>query len=178
METIFRDPKFSVSFEHPWVRSELLLDSSIADLQTRIEVRTSDISQTAYFIRTLNQWLPSDQARLLWVDYWAKDIFDGFENAMISAIWRGLGEALPVDQMPGLYLATRNWEQTAGSSTQAEAFSMLFGLVSMLLTTRSDGWLIATGCADRIQFYEGRVFLHSQDRARIERANEIASEFG
>jgi hypothetical protein len=48
----------------------------------------------------------------------------------------------------------------------------------MILMTSSDGWLIAEGSIDRIEFWEGNIFFHSKDAKQIERANALLDSFG
>ena len=55
---------------------------------------------------------------------------------------------------------------------------MLAGVIAMLMMTQSDGWLIAAGCADRIEFWEGHFFFHSQDADQLRRAEAIVEALG
>ena len=44
--------------------------------------------------------------------------------------------------------------------------------------SKADGWLIAGGgCTDRIEFWEGNLFLYSADPAKIVEAEEIVADF-
>lgn len=111
-EEIFNDPKFTVSLDHAWYRSALVLDPSYGKQQTRIAAeQPSDIGSLAHFVRTLNRWLPSNRERLLWVDHWETGVYGGFENAMVVATWRGLGETRSLQDAPGLY-----WTSKIGTS--------------------------------------------------------------
>lgn len=55
---------------------------------------------------------------------------------------------------------------------------LLEGFTTMILMTSSDGWLIAEGCIDRIEFWEGNIFFHSKEAKQIERANALLDGFG
>jgi hypothetical protein len=84
---------------HQYYRSALILDAAKPRRQTRLAARQPrDIAVADKFVRALNRWLPSNRARLLWVDHWQTGALGGSENAIISAAWRGLGEARPLEQ--------------------------------------------------------------------------------
>lgn len=181
IEAILSDPKFTVALEDEWYRSALVLDPAVAAQQTRVAAeQPSDIAGVAHFVGTLNRWLPSNKARVLWVDHWERGIY-GFGNVIVSAAWRGLGESRPLDKACGLFLESQDWDeqdQVEVSPVHAEALGMLAGLITMLMMTQSDGWLVSEGCADRIEFWEGHFFFHSADAGQIRRANEIVDAFG
>lgn len=175
VEAIFRQPRFRVA---PWdgYRRALQLDPRIADRQARVgAMQPSDMGLAAEFVRAINRWLPTNQARLLWADQWDSGIY-GFETALAEAAWRGLGESRSLDDAPGFFLEAQNWseeDQADVPPTQAEALGMLVGLGSLIMITTSDGWLIATDCEDRIEFWEGHVLFHSKDKGQIRRAEQI-----
>ena len=182
VEAIFTSPKFTVSLVHQDYRSALILAPALASRQTRVAARLpQEIDRTAYFIGTLNRWLPSNHTRLLWIDHWETGLYGGHENAIVSAAWRGLGETRSLTEAPGLLLEAQDWEQEDQLEippAQAETSALLTGVIAMLMITQSDGWLIAGDCADRIEFWEGHFFFHSQVPAQIDRANNIVDEFG
>jgi hypothetical protein len=181
-EAMFGCHGFSVSLENAWYRSALILEPSYARRQRRIAAeQPSEFGKIAHFIRALNRWLPSNRVRLLWVDHWDTGVYGGSENAMVAATWRGLGETRSLFEAPGLLLESQNWEeqdQTEIVLPQAEALGVLVGLVTLLMMTESDGWLISADSVDRIEFWEGHFFFHSADSAQLERANAIVDEFG
>jgi hypothetical protein len=181
VEAVFTNPRFTVSLKHAWYRSALLLDRALAAEQVRIAAQQpGNIESIPRFVRALNRWLPTNRARLLWIDHWETGAFGGFENAVIEAAWRGLGEARSLDAAPGLFLEAQDWDQEDQieiGAAQAQASGLLDGLVAMLMMTESDGWLISSECADRIEFWEGHFFFHSRDEGQIRRANEIIDEF-
>jgi hypothetical protein len=180
-EAIFSSPKFRVCLDHQWYRSALVLDPAVAYQQTRIAAaQPTDIRGMAHFVGTLNRWLPSNRARLLWVDHWELGVY-GFDNVLVGAAWRGLGETRPLGEACGLFLEAQDWDQedqAEVSPVQAEARGLLAGMVAMLMMTQSDGWLVAEDCADRIEFWEGNFLFYSADAGQIERANEIVETFG
>ncbi|MDB5497169.1 MAG: hypothetical protein JWP28_1200 [Phenylobacterium sp.] len=181
-ETIFGSQGFSISLENQWYRSALVLARTKARRQARVAAQQlSDIGRTEHFVRTLNRWLPSNRARLLWVDHWQTGLYGGFENAIVAAAWRGLGEARPLNEAPGLYFDGHHWDeqdQIEILPSHAEALGVLTGVVAMLMITGSDGWLISADSVDRIEFWEGHFFFHSASREQLKRANDIVDEFG
>ncbi len=181
VEAAFVKPKFSVSLEQRWYRSALWLDPIHADMQTRIAAKQPDsLSEIPCFVTRLNRWLPTRRARLLWVDHWETLTFCGADS-LIAATWRGLGEARPFKEAPGLYLDPQNWDeeiQTAISAPHASALGALVGVIALMMMTYSDGWLIADDGADRVEFWEGNFFFHSDDAAQLERAEAMIDAFG
>lgn len=181
-EAIFANQGFSVSSEHREYRQGLVLDAAVASRQTRLAAeQPSDVGRLDYFVWALNRWLPTNHARMLWVDHWETGALGGCENAIVEAAWRGLGEARSLDDAPGLYLDSEHWDeedQTLMAVSQAHALGVLTGVVAMLMITKSDGWLISEASADRVEFWEGHFFFHSADQEQLKRADEIIDQFG
>ena len=181
-EAIFGHNGFSVSLAHEWYRSALVLDNVHAVRQSRVSAeQPSNFSHIAHFIRALNRWLPSNQQRLFWVDHWETGVYGGFENALIAAAWRGLGESRTLEEARGLFLEAYDWgeeDQLIISPAQAEALGLLVGVATTLMMTHSDGWLVSSGCVDRIEFWEGHFFFHSDDKAQLKRADDIVEKYG
>jgi hypothetical protein len=46
-------------------------------------------------------------------------------------------------------------------------------MAAILLATGSDGWLVAPGAVDRVEFWEGNIFFHSADTERLAAASEL-----
>jgi hypothetical protein len=40
-----------------------------------------------------------------------------------------------------------------------------------------DGWLIAEGSADRIEFWEGNLYFYSKDKSRLAEAEALMTEY-
>jgi hypothetical protein len=179
VEVIFGSLGFSVSLENAWYRSDLRLDSSFASHQVRIAaVQPAELLQITHFVGALNRWLPSNQERLFWVGHWETIL--GFEDAIAQAARIGIGETRSLSDAPGYYFDKYDWHQQDPSeipSGHREALGMLVGLISMLMLSQSDGWLISTNSRDRIEFWEGNFFFHSEDKEQLRRAEAIIHEF-
>jgi hypothetical protein len=173
---------FSVDLENQWYRSALVLDAAQSAKQTRLAAaQPTNFSRLDDFIRTANRWLPTNQERLLWIDHWETGLRGGHENAMAAMVWKALGETRSLVEAPGLLLTAQNWDeqdQVEIAPAQAEALAILVGLTTTIMSTSSDGWLISQGSLDRIEFWEGNVFFHSQEQSQLKRANEILDDFG
>jgi hypothetical protein len=180
-EALFGHLGFSVSLEHAWYRSALILDQARAIGQRRIAAeQPSDFDQIRYLIRDLNKWLPPNRERLLWVDHWEEGIF-GFDHAMAATTWRGLGETRTLSEAPGILFDAQNWneeDQLEIDPVQKHARSLMLGLVSLLMMTDSDGWLISADSLDRIEFWEGNFFFHSKNKTQLKLANNIVDRYG
>src|SRR5258708_1135121 len=91
VEELFGPAGFRVSFEHEEYRMALYLQATVRSRQIRIGGRPAEIAGLPYFAVALNQWLPPNRHRLLWVDHWEwsyPHIYGTF-----LAVRAGLGDA-------------------------------------------------------------------------------------
>jgi hypothetical protein len=153
----------------------LILDRGIAARQIRIGGRpTPSVSRLAYFAEALNRWLPTSRARLLWVDHW-----DSLYEFFVAAR-RGLGEIRSLSEAPGHYFDPFPYherDQLKIPPEQARQIGILIGLMSIVMVGGWDGWLVAEGSSDRIEFWEGNFFFHSNDSSRLADAKALMIEF-
>ena len=180
VEVLFGPAGFSVSLEHVEYRSALVLKQSLASKQTRLEARPPRyVRQLVCFACALIRWLPTKRCRLLWVDHWEPAICFA-EDFLIAAVRKGLGELRPLDAAPGHYFDPHPWDeedQIEISPEQDKDLAILSGLMLMTMATGSDGWLIADECPDRIEFWEGNLFLHSSDTTQFQAATRLLDDF-
>ncbi len=172
---------FSVSDENRWYRRELVLQSERASRQVRVSASPPTIlGALAPFIQELNRWLPTERSRLFWVSHWQSGNPHDSE-AFVRAARQGAGEPRSLDEAPGHYFGAHPYENLDITETTPEhncELGVLIGLVSMLLIESSDGWLLAEGCTDRVEFWEGNVLFHSEDREKIGEADALLKSYG
>ncbi len=92
------------------------------------------------------------------------------------ALRQGFGEQRALAAVPGHYVGRQLWceeDQQLVTADHAAALSMLVGISTVLLTTGSDGWLVADSGADRVEFWEGNIFFHSADSRRLDKATKL-----
>ncbi len=157
-----------------------MLKKDIATKQTRLDAGPpEDIQQFLYVARALIRWLPTNQCRLLWVDHW--DSGSHFpDDALVVAARKGLGDARSIEAAPGHYFDPRPWDeedQIEVSLKHGEDLALLSGLMLMIIATGSDGWLITDGCSDRVEFWEGNLFLYSSDTAQIQAGEKLLEDY-
>ena len=173
---------FKAYARHEWGRNALRLRTPFAERQFRIAVEQPErFFCVGNFIRTINRWLPPDQERLLWVDFWNTGLYGGHENSLAEWAWRGMGEKRSLLETPGILFDAQAWDQedqTEIADPHAAALGMLVGLVTLMMMTYSDGWLISPKSIDRIEFWEGNFFFHSDNPSQLARANDIVEEYG
>jgi hypothetical protein len=166
---------FTVNLAQQSYRTALVLDGPISDLQRRVGASPpDDIRGLQRFLEAINVWLPSDRARVLWLDHFETGMTG--DDAFLLALRRGFGEARTLIEAPGHYFEAQPWreqDQQLVTPAHAAALSVLVGVASTLLLTSSDGWLIAEGCADRIEFWEGNIFFHASDKRRLSEAKTL-----
>jgi len=181
VKEIFSPAGFSVSLKHVWYRSALILSKEQTVGQLSVGARPpAEICMMGYFIRAINRWLPTDTERLLWIDHWEYVPYE-FNDEFLLAARNGLGEVRSLTDAPGHYFEKQNWaeeDQTEVTEAHQRAMGLLEGISTMMLMTGSDGWLIANGSIDRVEFWEGNVFFYSKDAEQIKRASEIFDKFG
>jgi hypothetical protein len=176
---LFGDAGFSVTSNPDLYRVALVLEPKIAARQIRIGGRpTPDVGRLAQFAEALNRWLPPNVHRLLWVDHWANYFPSTYDLFIAARI--GLGEKRSLSETPGHYFGPYPYEerdQTNISSEHAQQTGILVGLMSLIMIDGWDGWLVAHGSADRIEFWEGNIFFYSSEKSRLADAKSLMDEF-
>jgi hypothetical protein len=161
-------------------RQNLSLDESLAGRQRHIGARPPPgIDILPPFVWALNRWLSDAGDRLLWVDHREVGPF-GFEGYILTAARRGLGEQRPLREAPGYYFGEQQWTQDDPleiSPEHARVLGLLVGVVATTMLTASDGWLISGSGSDRIEFWEGNLFFHSDNHRRLRGAEAILAAF-
>ena len=170
---------FRVSDEHRWYRRALVLDAKLAAKQVRVPAGPPESRRLPLFIVAVNAWLRPSSGRLLWVDHWEDGIYHD-PAALLVAARNGIGESRSIDEAPGNYFEPHPYEeqdQSEWSQEQRLEAGLLVGLLSLLIVQESDGWLIADGGGDRFEVWEGNIFFHSADRAKIDEACTLVRDF-
>ena len=170
---------FSVVSNIQLARNALVLAPAIAGNQRRIGRRPpQNVRRLPYFAEAMNRWHLSDTARVLWVDHWSND-FPSIHEAF-CLIRAGLGESRSLSAVPGHYFGPHPYherDQTVISAEQARATGVLIGLMSMIMMEGWDGWLLAQGSTDRIEFWEGNIFFYSSETSRLSLADSLLQDF-
>jgi hypothetical protein len=160
-------------------RTALRLEPGIASRQSRIGGRpTVDASHLPYFAGALNRWHLPNARRLLWLDHWNNDTPGAHD--FFSAVRRGFGEERSLFDAPGHAFEPHPYDeqdQTAISSEQARETGVLIGLASLVMFYGWDGWLVADGSSDAIEFWEGNIFFHSIQKSRLVEASSLLQDF-
>lgn len=171
---------FSITSNPDLDRTALVLKPEIASRQNRVGGRPAPhVGRLAYFAEALNRWHPPNVHRLLWVDHWDNDFPSTYD--LFVAARAGLGEARSLSEAPGHYFDPHPYDeryQSEISPEQACETGLLVGFMSLTMVNGWDGWLIADGSADRIEFWEGNLFFYSSERSRLADASALMEEFG
>jgi hypothetical protein len=179
VENLFGPTGFGISSEQEWCRKTLFLKQSLVAQQTRIGGRpTPDVDRLSYFAGTLNRWLPTDRHRLLWLDDWNSNYPSIYK--VFAAARAGLGETRSFSEAPGHYFDSHPYDQEDQmeiSPEQAKQVGIIVGLMSLIMVGGWDAWLVADGNVDRIEFWEGNIFFHSSDPAKVAEAEALFSQF-
>jgi hypothetical protein len=176
---LFGKDGFSVISNRELWRFGLALDDKIHVRQKRVSGHPStEVDRLADFAEALNRWLPTGRRRLLWLSHWG-EVRRG-DRELFDAVRRGLGEHRPIVDAPGHYFDAHDYDdqdQTGMSREQWRDVGLIVGLTSIVMINGWDAWLIAEGCKDRIEFWEGNLFLYSSDKERLARAEELLKGF-
>ena len=99
---------------------------------------------------------------------------------MIATARVGLGEQRPLLEAPGHLFDPHDYEnldQLEISEAQWRDVALIASFMSLVMMAEWDGWLIAQGCHDLIEFWEGNVLLYSSDMSRLREGEEILTTF-
>lgn len=176
---LFGKSGYRVNADQAWYRLALVLEPAIAAKQTRIGGRpTPNVERLPYFAEAVNRWHPTRKHRLLWIDHF-EESFPSVRHLFIAAR-AGLGDTRSLSEAPGHCFEPFDYDerdQTRIEPLQAGETSILVGLMSLLMAGGWDGWLVADGCHDRIEFWEGNIFFHSTEASRLRDAETLMNEF-
>jgi hypothetical protein len=179
VDQLFGKDGFSINSNPEMWRFALILDPKIESRQRRVEGRpTPDVNRLAYFAQELNRWLPPKRHRLLWLSSWDNYWPNAYE--VFVAARTGLGADKSLLDAPGLYFDAHdydNQDQVEMPSEQYRDVSQLVGMMCLVMINGWDGWLIAEGCTDRIEFWEGNLFMYSHDRSRLKEGDRLLDGF-
>ena len=170
---------FSINDENGWYRRHLMLDPRGCAGQKRLGCRGPGAEfNTNVFARALIAWLNGNAPRLLWIDRWDRP-FLGFTELFLAARL-GLGEARDLTVAPGHYVEAgpyQEWDHTQISPAQLSDINIMCSLISLVHLGGWDGWLVAEGGTDRIEFWECYVYFHSSDPVRLADAEAIMTDY-
>lgn len=170
---------FSITPNPRLNRMALVLDPKITSQQTRVGGRpTTGANRLAHFAEAVNRWHSTNTHRLLWVDHWNSDFPSTYE--LFMAARAGLGETRSLADAPGHYFVPLPYDerdQIKIPPEQAKQTGILIGLMSLMMINGWDGWLIANGNSDRIEFWEGNIFFYSNEKSRLADANSLMDQF-
>lgn len=170
---------FSVVAHAELGRTALVLDPTIASQQTRVGGRPPpNVRHLPYFAEAMNRWHSPDMDRLLWVDHWNNDFPNTYETFIAARV--GLGESRSLSDAPGHHFdpqAYHERDQTKITPEQARQIGILIGFMSLMMINGWDGWLVADGSSDRIEFWEGNIFFYSNEKSRVTIANSLMDQF-
>ncbi len=159
-------------------RAPLHLNENLAQRQKRIGAQPPEASSLTQFVNAINLWLPDKSNRLLWIEFQETAPHD--IGGLASAARRGAGEARSIYDAPGHLFEPLNYNQQDPlelSDDQAREISLLLGLLCLVICGGWDAWLISDATTDRIEFWEGNIFFHSSDAAKIKSADALFSKF-
>ncbi len=179
-ETVRRFPGLvtGVSREHEWYRLTPIFKTDIfGRVGGGFPAKEKD---PMAFAHDLSAWLPSMRERLLWISNWEDAHFPN-QTALWTAARRGLGETRPLKETPAHVFPAMPYDQRDAedfSEEERAEVSLLAPIISLMLDTASDGWLLADGSGDRIEFWEGNVFFHSNSPQRLDAARALLANYG
>jgi hypothetical protein len=180
-EELLRQSDFAVVLEPKTSRQMLVLEAGVAGKQTRVAAKPpAQVAQLTHFIGAVNRWLPSNRRRLFWVDHWQLGGALHNTETLVLAARAGLDEKRSLEDAPGHLFDSHPYGETEALEIGDEHnrdVGVLVGLVTLMITEASDGWLIAEGGNDRVEFWGGSIVLHSAEASRLKAARELFRTF-
>ena len=162
-------------------RNALRPKDDLAAQQRRIDGRPPlGPSVLPAFCDALNRWHPPQIRRLLWVDDWGTGGDAMTCHPIVQAARAGVGDQRSLFEAPGHCFEAfpyDEWDQLAISPEQAHETGLMVGLLAIVMIGGWDGWLVAAGSADRIEFWEGNVCFYSDSKTRLAEAEAVFGKF-
>jgi hypothetical protein len=179
VDNLFGSAGFSISLDHAWYRSALVLKEDQTRGESRIGGRpTVDPTQLALFALELNSWLPTASCRLLWIDHWNSD-YPSVDQIVVAARL-GLGEPRSLSAAPGHLFDPYPYherDQVEISPDHAKEINVLVGLMSLIMIGGWDAWLVTNASASRVEFWEGNIFFHTRETTMLASAEGLLARF-
>jgi hypothetical protein len=92
----------------------------------------------------------------------------------------GLGEVRSISDAPGHLFdafAYHERDQLRISDEQGRQVGLLVGLITLLVLSAWDGWLVSDDTTQRIEFWEGNVFFHDAEGSRLNDAKLLMTQY-
>ena len=178
VDKLFGKDGFSINANLQLQRFGLALTPDLSGKQHRVQGRPPTVSRLTDFAGVLNRWLPTKRHRLLWLSHWDNGSPNACEIFIAARI--GLGESKSLLEAPGHYFDAHDYDfqdQVEMPRKQWRDVGVLAGLLALVMVNGGDAWLIAEGCTDGIEFWEGNLFLYSQNKARLADADTLMNNF-
>lgn len=158
--------------------TRLVAGDRLLAAERRIEAQPPVCGRAPALAHALNLWLPAGRRRILWIAH-VETVATAMEP-VVAAARRGLGEARPIDDAPGMLFdaVPDGAEDPVMLPTAADELSLLAGLLVLVMAGGWDAWLLAEGCADRVEFWEGFILAHSTEPKRLHRAESLLRDHG
>ena len=155
-------------------QGRLLTDEAIGSAQTRIaRGGLREGRALAWFCRNAIRWLPEGSRRAIFIT----DAWSGPGDALpaLAAIRLGLGEERPLKETPILVTDAHSWtwDQLEATPSQVRDEGLLVGILCLILSCGWNAWLLADGCADAIEFWEGNILFYSDRRSQLSKAKAL-----
>jgi hypothetical protein len=178
---LFGQDGLSISGNPAFQRFGLTVRDDIWSRLRRLEARPApEAGRLMSFAASLNRWLPTKRQRLLWFSHWGAPWPDQDPYAVIAATRIGLGESRPLPEAPGHLFEAHdydNQDQAEMPEAQWRDVSLLASFMALVMISDWDAWLIAQGCTDLVEFWEGNLFLYSDSGARLQEADALLTGF-
>lgn len=123
-----------------------------------------------YFAQALTRWMPTGRRLILAIT--RVETGTATVEPLVLAARRGLGEARAIAEAPAML-----FEAAAERGKMLADAPLLAGFLLLVMAGEWDGWLLAEGAADRIEFWQGHVMFYSGERARLKRARRLVLEY-
>lgn len=159
--------------------TRLVAGDRLLAAERRIEAQPPVCGRAPALAHALNLWLPAGRRRILWIAH-VETVATAMEP-VAAAARRGLGEARPIGDVPGmLFDAVPDGadDPVMLPAAAADALSLLAGLLVRVMAGEWDAWLLAEGSADRVEFWEGFILPRSAGPKRLHQAESLLSGHG
>ncbi len=150
----------------------------ISGKMDRVEGRPEgDVGSLGSDLDSIFRWLPPKTGRLFCVGDWG---FGALAQpySFVMAARQSVGETrplldAPVHQFPSL---SWTWDALEESQEERRETGLLAGLAISTMCFGWDALLVAEGCLDVIEFWEGNILFYSREAEKLEEARALLRE--
>jgi hypothetical protein len=170
---------FQVTSDGGSAHCELFLsEKNRTHIRSRSVVPCMDASKLPHFLMDLAAWVSSKSRKIVWIEnstqgFLSYDLIFERMVAADSTIW---GQ----DHERGLFFEEIDFQEAFDQNLEkslVDEVNLLIGVLSVIVLADWSAKMLSENSRDHIEFWEGNVIFHSENREKMQSAMELADRF-